>query len=158
MKKFCLLGTLMAFMFICFFIVRAEEKTVQASPYELFLNKCTKCHDKEQALKKHESRTYWIDVVKRMKMEHGVKVTDEESDAIVKMLGDPDRKVFEEKCSKCHALDRVSSYHETDGKAKEVTEKMSKKTGANISDDEKKKVEQYLNYRNKPTFPLSPQR
>jgi len=158
MKKICLLGSVMAFLFICFLIVYAEEKAVQSSPYEIFLNKCTKCHDKEQALKRHESKTYWIDVVRRMTMEHGVKVSSEESDAIVKMLAEPDRKVFEDKCSKCHPLDRISSYHETDGKAKEVTEKMSKKDGANISEDEKKKVEKYLEYRNKPTFPLSPQR
>jgi hypothetical protein len=47
-----------------------------------------------------------------------------------------DRELFETKCQQCHSLDRIKQAHLDKERAREIIERMSKKEGANISEDE----------------------
>ena len=57
---------------------------------------------------------------------------------------DPNKKLFETKCQKCHSVDRIKEAHLTGEKAKETVEKMSKKEGANISKEDAASIYNYL--------------
>ena len=57
---------------------------------------------------------------------------------------DPDKKLFEAKCQKCHSLQRIKEAHMTAAKAKETVEKMREKEGAGISKEEAKSIYNYL--------------
>jgi len=57
---------------------------------------------------------------------------------------DPNKKLFETKCQKCHSVDRIKEAHLTGEKAKETVEKMRKKEGANISKEDAESIYNYL--------------
>lgn len=56
----------------------------------------------------------------------------------------PQKELFENKCQKCHALERVRQAHLTRDRAKEVVERMRKKPGADISKADAESIYRYL--------------
>jgi hypothetical protein len=54
------------------------------------------------------------------------------------------KELFEEKCQKCHALERIEEAHLTRDTAKQVVERMRKKAGADISPADAESIYQYL--------------
>ena len=86
-----------------------KEKKV--SHRDLFKNKCTQCHEAERAKEMHASKATFLEIIKKM-MGKGAKVTDEEAKSIADFLGTPSRFLFEEKCTKCHGLNRIIEAHQ----------------------------------------------
>jgi cytochrome c2 len=144
MKKYFLLIGL-SILFLCFSAV----KLFAASPLseeELFVSRCTKCHDAEKSKKLHVSKQAFLDTIKKMQSKEGANISDKEANAIAQLLGDPNREVFETKCSKCHTLERVDQKHLTGDTAEKILNTMCTKKGCDISDAERKHIEKFLKY------------
>ncbi len=112
--------------------VDAAEKKV--SHQDLFGTKCSKCHSIDRAKKKHGSEKDFVEIIKRM-VGKGAKVNDHEAKKIAKFLGAPSRFLFEEKCAKCHTLDRIVQAHKNGTLTKDTLRRMKKK-GADINENE----------------------
>jgi len=142
MKKVLLLSGLVFFFLMFCSLARASE---DLSTEELFINKCTQCHDAAKSKNLHGSKTYFIDIIKKMQAKKGAVISDKDAEALAKMLGDPNREAFEKKCSKCHSLDRLDKKHLTGKTAKQIIENMGLK-GADITPEEKQYIEKVLRY------------
>ncbi|HUT84021.1 MAG TPA: hypothetical protein VMX95_05190 [Thermodesulfobacteriota bacterium] len=144
MKRYCFLIGL-SIIFLCFSAVKLfAEKPL--SEEELFVSKCTKCHDAAKAKKLHVSKQAFLDTIKKMQSKEGANIADKEAETIAQLLGDPNREVFETKCSKCHSLERVDQKHLTGETAKKILNTMCIKKGCDISDEERKQIEKYMEY------------
>jgi arsenate reductase-like glutaredoxin family protein len=144
MKKCCfLIG--MSIFFVCFSAGRLFAANT-LSEEELFVSKCTKCHNAEKAKKIHGTKESFLNIIKRMQSKEGANISDKEADAIAGLLGDPNREVFETKCSKCHSLERVDQKHLTGETAQKILNTMCIKKGCDISEGERKTIEKYLKY------------
>ena len=143
MKRYCFLIGLSIF-FLCFSAVKLFAEN-PLSEEELFVSKCTKCHDAAKAKKLHVSKQAFLDTIKKMQSKEGANISDKEANAIAQLLGDPNREVFETKCSKCHTLERVDQKHLTGETAQKVLNTMCSKKGCDISPEERKKIEEFLN-------------
>jgi cytochrome c5 len=141
-RMFCVLGV---FVFIVFSVsvARAAE---ELSSDELFVNKCTQCHDAGKARTVHGSKKEAQDIVKKMQGKPGAKIADKDAEKIAAYLADPNRQAFEAKCSKCHTLTRVEQKHLTGDTAKKIVDNMSVKEGSDISPQEKQYIQDFLRY------------
>jgi len=110
----------------------ADEKKV--SHQQLFKSKCTKCHYTDRARKMHGTKKNFAEIIKQM-IAKGAEVNDDEAKKIAEFLEAPSRFLFEEKCTKCHTIDRVIQAHEKGTLTKETLKKMKKK-GADITEEE----------------------
>ena len=129
------------------FVVAAQSRAQnQLSEEELFVSKCTKCHDAERAKKIHGTTSNFKETIKGMQSKEGANISDQEVDAIARLLADPNREIFETKCSKCHTLDRVDKVHLTGETSKKVLNTMCAKKGCDISPGEKAKIDAYLRH------------
>ncbi|MBN2332213.1 MAG: photosystem P840 reaction-center cytochrome c-551 [Deltaproteobacteria bacterium] len=54
------------------------------------------------------------------------------------------QQLFESKCSKCHALDRVKNAHQTKAQLSETIKRMAKKQGADISAEDLEALDEYI--------------
>jgi cytochrome c5 len=75
------------------------------SSWELFQRKCTTCHAADKSLKRRASPEQFLTMIKTMQL--GAKATDRELERIAAFLGDPDRPLFEVKCTRCHGMKRI---------------------------------------------------
>jgi hypothetical protein len=59
---------------------------------------------------------------------------------------DPHQGLFQEKCGKCHSLDKVVKAHQTkdDAEMQKIVERMAKKEKSGISEDEIDKINQSM--------------
>jgi len=144
MKKYFLLIGL-SILFLCFSAVKLFAAD-PLSEEELFISRCTKCHDAEKSKKLHVSKQVFLDTIKKMQSKEGANISNKEADAIAQLLSDPNREVFETKCSKCHSLERVDQKHLTGETAEKVLNTMCTKKGCDISDAERKQIEKFLKY------------
>jgi len=145
MKKILFFGGLSIFLLVFFpSVTLSAEKPL--SEEELFVSKCTKCHNVEKAKKIHGTKQSVLDTIKKMQSKEGANISDKDAEDIGKLLSDPNRSVFEAKCSKCHSLDRVDQKHLTGETAKKIINSMCIKKGCDISDGERKKIEEFLRY------------
>ena len=159
MKRIFFLCGLTILLVMYFSMVYAKEEAKKCTPAELFTIKCTQCHDAQKATKIHEPKTYWIDVVKRMQVKKGTNISDKDAEEIAKLLGDPNRAAFEKTCSKCHTLERVDKVHMTPETCKAICEKMLHKPECpQVTEKDKKAIENYLLYRNRLTYPTGPEK
>lgn len=79
-----------------------------------------------------------------MQAKEGANISDKEAEEIAILLGDPNRSLFETKCSKYHSLERVDQKHLTGETAKKILDTMCSKKGCDISPEESKKIEEFL--------------
>jgi hypothetical protein len=138
----CVLGVIV-FVVISLSGVKASE---DLSTDELFVNRCTQCHDAAKARTVHGSKKEVLDITKKMQGKQGAKISNKEAEKIAAYLADPNREVFEAKCSKCHTLSRIEQKHLTGDTAKKIIDNMSGKEGSDITPEEKKYIQDFLQY------------
>jgi arsenate reductase-like glutaredoxin family protein len=122
--------------------VAAQKKTPAS---KLFYVKCTTCHGAEESLKRRATKEQFLVMIRTMQF--GAKVTDQEIEQIAAFLGDPSRLLFEQKCTRCHDMNRSrqdSLERKPDAKLKVLVEKMRKKNAAGISEQDAAAIYQYL--------------
>ena len=121
----------------------AEKRKITAS--ELFYIKCTTCHGADESLKRHASKEQFLVMIRTMQF--GAKVSDQEMERIAAFLGDPTRILFEQRCTRCHDINRIRQARlerRTDAKLKVLVEKMRKKDTSGISEQAAATIYQYL--------------
>jgi ribosomal protein S16 len=129
---------------------KKQQYEKKFSLLSLFGNKCTKCHAASQAKKIHETGQNPLDIVKKMQQKEGSEISDQEAIDITKFLEEPywQLPIFNDKCTKCHTLDRVidtcNSGPMSINISKETIKKMQKK-GAELSDEQIDMMYEILN-------------
>ncbi len=125
------------FLIIAVFLLGSKASAAddkKLTHQDLFGTKCSKCHSTDQAKKMHKSEKDFIEIIKKM-IGKGAKIKNDEAKKIAAFLGTPSRQMFEDKCTKCHTLDRVVQAHKNGTLNKETLKKMKKK-GADINEKE----------------------
>ena len=94
-------------------------------------------------------------MIQQMHKKAGVKISPEsmkEIEATFTLLPteEPHKALFQEKCGKCHSVDKVVMAHQTktDAEMEEIVQKMAKKEKSGISQDEIQKINQSMNLLN----------
>lgn len=121
----------------------AEKRKIAAA--ELFYFKCTTCHGADESLKRRATKEQFRVMIRTMQF--GAKVTDQEVERIAAFLGDPSRLLFEQKCTRCHDMNRSRQARlerKPDAKLKVLVEKMRKKNASEISEQDSAAIYQYL--------------
>jgi len=156
MKKIFFLCGLTILLAMYFSMVTAKEEVKKCTPAELFTIKCTQCHDAQKALKIHQTKTEWVNSIRSMQTKKRANISDKDAEEIAKLLGDPNLAAFEKTCSKCHTLERIDKTHMTPETCKQICEKMLHKPECpQVTEKEKKAIEEHLLYRTRPTYPMS---
>ena len=121
----------------------AAQKKTPAS--KLFYVKCTTCHGTDESLKRRATKEQFLVMIRTMQF--GAKVSDQEMERIAAFLGDPTRILFEQRCTRCHDMNRIRQARlerRTDAKLKVLVEKMRKKDTSGISEQDAAAIYQYL--------------
>jgi hypothetical protein len=121
----------------------AAQKKTPAS--KLFYVKCITCHGAEESLKRRATKEQFLVMIRTMQF--GAKVSDQEVERIAAFLGDPNRLLFEQKCARCHDMNRSRQARlerKPDAKLKVLVDKMRKKNASGISEQEAAAIYQYL--------------
>ncbi len=110
-----------------------------------FQTRCSICHSLS------EVRTGMEKIITDMHKKAGVEISKKslkEIEATFTLLPmeDPHKGLFQEKCGKCHSVDKVVMAHQTTDEAgmKEVIEKMAKKEKSGISKEEIEKIHESM--------------
>lgn len=119
------------------------ETGSRVSVQELFASRCTGCHEYEQATRIHGSEESILQLIQRMRKK-GARISEAEAMDIAGFLSSPSRHVFEQRCTKCHGMDRVLSAHGKGMLTLETVRKMKEKQGAEITDQEEATIEDHL--------------
>ena len=142
MKRFLFVSGLMIFPFL-FSSALANAAEKQISIEQMFVTNCTMCHSEAHARKIHGTRDEINKKISEMQKKPGAKISDEDALKIGDFLYDPNRAVFEKKCTQCHTMERISQIH-TKGvraeKMQRIIDRMCSKIDANISSEEKQAV------------------
>jgi len=127
------------------------------SSADLFDSKCTSCHEAKRAQDMHASEESFADIIKKM-IKKGAKVNSDEEKEISEFLAAPSRFLMQEKCSKCHTLDRIYAAHEKGQLTKDTLKKMQQKEGSGITEKEVDSIYEGLNsyYFVSPQIPVAP--
>ncbi len=122
---------------------KGEEAESRVSVQELFASRCTECHGNEQATRIHGSEESILRLIQRM-IKEGARITETEAMDIAGFLSSPSRHLFEQRCTKCHGMDRVLSAHGKGMLTMETVRKMKEKEGAEITNQEEAAINDYL--------------
>jgi cytochrome c2 len=119
-------------------VTKKEEPTA-------FQTRCSICHSLE------EVRMGMEKTIAAMHEKAGVKISEKsmkEIEATFTLLPveDPHKGLFQEKCGKCHSVDKVVMAHQTTDQSgmKEVIDRMAKKEKSGISEDEIEKIHESM--------------
>jgi hypothetical protein len=146
MKKFFLVGGVIIIAFLFFSAgANAAEKTI--SYEQMFITDCTVCHSEANARKIHGSKEVIMKKISEMQRKKGANISEEEGQKIADFLFDPDREVFETKCTKCHTMERISKIHMKGVRAEEMQKiigTMCAKADSDISPKEKEAISNHI--------------
>lgn len=124
--------------------ISKQEAHKGMSSADLFESKCTSCHDAKRAGEMHGSKETFAQIIKRM-IKKGANLNSNEENEISEFLSAPSRFLMQEKCSKCHALDRIYDAHEKGQLTKDTLKKMQEKEGSGITEEDVDSIYDGLN-------------
>jgi hypothetical protein len=146
MKKIFLVGGVMIVSYLLFSAgANAVEK--QITYEQMFVTDCTVCHSEANARKIHGTKDEIKKKISEMQKKPGSKISDQDAQKIADFLWDPNRAVFEAKCTKCHTMERISKIHMKGVRAEEmqrIIETMCSKADSGISPAEKKAITEHV--------------
>jgi hypothetical protein len=126
-------------------VTNAAEKQITTG--QMFVTDCTVCHSEANARKIHGNKVDMLRITTAMKHKEGSNITDQDAEKIAEFLADPNRSLFESKCTKCHTMERITKLHMKGVRAEEmqkVIDSMCAKEGADISPAEKKAISEHV--------------
>jgi len=141
---------ILAVVFLALFVWVCAQQSQKGTPKKeepptAFQTRCSICH----SLK--EVRTGMEKIMKEMHDKAGVQLSDsslkeiEETFTLLPME-DPHKGLFQEKCGKCHSVDKVVMAHQTkdDAEMTKIIERMAKKEKSGISSDEIQRIHESM--------------
>ncbi len=132
-------------VFVWAYAQTSKKETSKKEEPTAFQTRCSICHSLS------EVRTGMEKIITDMHKKAGVEISKkslkeiEETFTLLPME-DPHKGVFQEKCGKCHSLDKVVMAHQTTDEVgmKEVIEKMAKKEKSGISKEDIEKIHESM--------------
>ena len=132
-------------IFVWAFAQTSQKGTSKKEEPTAFQTRCSICHSLS------EVRTGMVKTITDMHIKAGVKISEKSLKEIEETftllpLEDPHRGLFQEKCGKCHAVDKVVKIHQTTDEAgmKKIIERMAEKEKSGISKEEIEKIHQSM--------------
>jgi cytochrome c5 len=149
MKRVKLYALFLLLLVIAFVWVFAQTPPKQAAPTKVeptaFETRCSICHTLQDVRMGMEK------IIKDMHDKAGVEISEKslkEIEATFTLLPveEPHPGLFQEKCGKCHSLDKVVKAHQTKDEAEmeKIVERMAAKKGSGISQEEVDKINQSM--------------
>jgi cytochrome c2 len=132
-------------IFVWAFAQTSKEPVTEKEEPTAFQTRCSICHSLA------EVRTGMDKLITDMHEKAGIKISQEslkeiEATFTLLPLEDPHKGPFQEKCGKCHSLDKVVMAHQTksDAEMNEIIERMAKKEKSGISKEDIEKIHQSM--------------
>jgi hypothetical protein len=132
-------------IFVWAFAQTSKKETPEKEEPTAFQTRCSICHSLA------EVRAGIDKMITDMHEKAGIKISQEslkeiEATFTLLPLEDPHKGLFQEKCGKCHSLDKVVMAHQTksDTELKEIIERMAKKEKSGISQEELDKIHESM--------------
>jgi hypothetical protein len=147
MKKIFLVVGVIIVSFLLFSAVANAAEKKEITYEQMFVTDCTVCHSEANARKIHGSKDVIKKKISEMQKKKGAKISDQDAEKIAEFLFDPNRVVFETKCTKCHTMERISKIHMKGVRAQEmqkIMDSMCAKAGSDISPEEKQKISNHI--------------
>jgi len=146
MKKiFLVVGVMIVSCLLISAGANAAEK--QITYEQMFVTDCTVCHSEANARKIHGTKDEINKKISEMQKKKGAKISDQDAQKIADFLFDPNRAVFEAKCTKCHTMEKISKIHMKGvraGEMQKIMDSMCAKAESDISPAEKKAISDHL--------------
>jgi mono/diheme cytochrome c family protein len=145
---------LLAVTFIALFTLscQVENTATRVTPqpppsgFELFKQKCSKCHGLERALRATKSKEAWLATISRMREEHQASLSGQEIEQLVKYHTERQKHeaaVFKEQCQRCHPGKIFLEKNMTPQQTRTLIRCMQEKAGNTIGEED---VEMIINY------------
>ncbi len=132
-------------IFVWAFAQTSKEPATEKEEPTAFQTRCSICHSLE------EVRVGIDKLITDMHEKAGIKISQEslkeiEATFTLLPLEDPHKGLFQERCGKCHSLDKVVMAHQTksDAEMNEIIARMAKKEKSGISKEEIEKIHQSM--------------
>jgi len=132
-------------IFVWAFAQTSKEPVSEKEEPTAFQTRCSICHSLEEVRESME------EMITDMHEKAGIEISQEslkEIEATFTLLPveDPHKGLFQEKCAKCHSLDKVVMAHQTksDAELREIIERMAKKEKSGIAKEEVEKIHQSM--------------
>jgi cytochrome c2 len=144
-KAVIVFAAVLLVVFVWAFAQPPQKEPPQKEKPTAFQTRCSICHSLT------EVREGMDKIIKDMHQKAGIAISDtslKEIEATFTLLPmeDPHKGLFQEKCGKCHSLDKVVKAHQTknDVEMKKIIERMAAKEKSGISKDEIDKINQSM--------------
>ena len=141
LKAVIVFAAVLLVVFVWAFAQKPQKEPSPEVKPTAFQTRCSICH----SLK--EVREGMDKIIKDMHQKAGIAISDtslKEIDATFTLLPveDPHHGLFQEKCGKCHSMDKVVKAHQTkdDAEMTKIIERMAKKEKSGIGPDEIQKI------------------
>ena len=117
---------------------------------ELFLQKCSSCHNPERALSVIKDPEVWTQTVKRMQQYSKGEISDSDAEKLVDFHVNRQQEeinTFQETCTKCHNDDRINSRSMSEEQWLATIRRMQQKAPELISDEKVNLLAAYFHRR-----------
>jgi len=145
LKAVIVFAAILLVIFVWAFAQQSEKEPPKKEEPTAFQTRCSICHSLS------EVRTGMEKIMKEMHHKAGVDISDsslKEIEATFTLLPmeDPHKGLFQEKCGKCHSMDKVVKAHQTkdDAEMTKIIERMAKKEKSGISSDEIQRIHESM--------------
>jgi hypothetical protein len=141
LKTYALFLSLLALAFVWTFAQTTQVITPKKFEPTAFEKRCSICHTLQDVRMGMEK------IIAEMHEKAGIKISEKSLKEVevtftLLPLEEPQKNLFQEKCGKCHSLDKVVKAHQTkdEGEMKMIIERMAKKEKSGISEEEIEKI------------------
>jgi mono/diheme cytochrome c family protein len=127
-----------------------KEQPAMKKGMELFLKKCSSCHNPSRALTVIKDPEVWAETIKRMQHYSKGEITDQEAEELVNFhvaRQQEEITTFQETCTKCHTDKRIISRSLSEEQWIETIKRMQKKAPKLITDEKVNLLAAYLHRR-----------
>jgi cytochrome c2 len=145
LKLVAIFSVILLLVFVWTFAQTSKKETPKKEEPTAFQTRCSICHSLE------EVRVGMEKLIIDMHEKAGVKISNKsmkEIEATFTLLPmeDPHKGLFQEKCGKCHSLDKVVKAHQTkdETEIKGIIERMAEKKKSGISKEEIEKIHESM--------------
>lgn len=145
LRAVIIFSAILAVVFVWAFAQTSKKVTPKKEEPTAFQIRCSICHSLE------EVRTGMEKIILDMHKKAGVKISQKslkeiETTFTLLPVEEPHKGLFQEKCGKCHSVDKVVKAHQTKDEAgmKDIIQKMAEKEKSGISKEEMEKIHQSM--------------
>ena len=145
LRSVIIFSMILLVVFVWAFAQTSKKPAPKKEEPTAFQTRCSICHSLE------EVRVGMDKIITEMHEKAGIKISKKSLEEVEKTFTllpteDPHKGLFQEKCGKCHSLDKVVESHQTTDEAgmQKVIERMAKKEKSGITTEEMDKIHESM--------------